>query len=113
MCALVTGVQTCALPISLSDRVGDDATQRHPDHAADAVGEREQQARILDAEPVNADQERRHESAAGRLSADTEGARQEQQAKHLAFAQELYNGRSEEHTSELQPLMRISYAVFR
>src|SRR3546814_8555191 len=24
----------------------------------------------------------------------------------------IFNGRSEEHTSELQPLMRISYAVF-
>src|SRR3546814_5321927 len=30
---------------------------------------------------------------------------------HLAYAQEIA-GRSEEHTSELQSLMRISYAVF-
>src|SRR3546814_2445080 len=29
-----------------------------------------------------------------------------------AFHQSLYIGRSEEHTSELQSLMRLSYAVF-
>src|SRR3546814_4064969 len=31
---------------------------------------------------------------------------------HAAFAVELQQHRSEEHTSELQSLMRISYAVF-
>src|SRR3546814_2643877 len=31
---------------------------------------------------------------------------------HAAHAARLLNGRSEEHTSELQSLMRISYAVF-
>src|SRR3546814_2514030 len=30
----------------------------------------------------------------------------------LRVGQQLLNGRSEEHTSELQSLMRISYAVF-
>src|SRR3546814_2571757 len=30
----------------------------------------------------------------------------------MLFGQALYDGRSEEHTSELQSLMRISYAVF-
>src|SRR3546814_2245606 len=32
--------------------------------------------------------------------------------KILAMTQEAWEGRSEEHTSELQSLMRISYAVF-
>src|SRR3546814_6029455 len=36
----------------------------------------------------------------------TDGVRREGQGHNLAF------GRSEEHTSELQSLMRISYAVF-
>src|SRR3546814_7063038 len=31
---------------------------------------------------------------------------------HRAFAKDPATGRSEEHTSELQSLMRISYAVF-
>src|SRR3546814_5103639 len=31
---------------------------------------------------------------------------------HLTYRRELREGRSEEHTSELQSLMRISYAVF-
>src|SRR3546814_3224540 len=31
---------------------------------------------------------------------------------HLSFQGFAYHGRSEEHTSELQSLMRISYAVF-
>src|SRR3546814_2414627 len=30
----------------------------------------------------------------------------------VAFARQAFNDRSEEHTSELQSLMRISYAVF-
>src|SRR3546814_10275503 len=34
------------------------------------------------------------------------------QQKLLEFAMALMNERSEEHTSELQSLMRISYAVF-
>src|SRR3546814_4820125 len=34
--------------------------------------------------------------------------------RHRLYSQALYRtGRSEEHTSELQSLMRISYAVFR
>src|SRR3546814_2325400 len=33
-------------------------------------------------------------------------------AQHAAYLNVAYGGRSEEHTSELQSLMRISYAVF-
>src|SRR3546814_7797029 len=72
-CALVTGVQTCALPISKADFYA--ALDRHlgiatvPDYAA-LIAEAGQDNALSDAY------------------------------------------RSEEHTSELQSLMRISYAVF-
>src|SRR3546814_7856769 len=39
-------------------------------------------------------------------------AKGEQQARLAAMRERLYGLRSEEHTSELQSLMRISYAVF-
>src|SRR3546814_1616714 len=39
-------------------------------------------------------------------------ARQEQRVREMAQDQILQKSRSEEHTSELQSLMRISYAVF-
>src|SRR3546814_1991162 len=67
-CALVTGVQTCALPIS-------------PEAPAEP-------------EPVTAD-------------AETEDAEAKPKRRRGGRRK-----RSEEHTSELQSLMRISYAVF-
>src|SRR3546814_10033453 len=73
-CALVTGVQTCALPISCSARVGLIDPLRLADGAARGRPLSRISARIA--------------GCAGRRS------------------------RSEEHTSELQSLMRISYAVF-
>src|SRR3546814_10138197 len=69
-CALVTGVQTCALPISPE-------SDRSPEAGSSRC---------------------RHANAASPLAADP------LQSDQL--------GRSEEHTSELQSLMRISYAVF-
>src|SRR3546814_4956095 len=65
-CALVTGVQTCALPISAVVQRGDGTQSRY-----ELVGVSDKTVIWRDA-----------------------------------------NGRSEEHTSELQSLMRISYAVF-
>src|SRR3546814_5471168 len=72
-CALVTGVQTCALPIS---------------GAASTVTRGS--------------------------SAPIENASAEVQAawKGRAWDRSVRPSRSEEHTSELQSLMRISYAVF-
>src|SRR3546814_2166585 len=69
-CALVTGVQTCALPISF-------------------------RARAL----VN---------AAGPFVLDLLHDAHQPTERRMRFVR----GRSEEHTSELQSLMRISYAVF-
>src|SRR3546814_3411689 len=46
----------------------------------------------------------------GERSLDENGARQEAATKNIVFQKGV--NRSEEHTSELQSLMRISYAVF-
>src|SRR3546814_6225607 len=51
----------------------------------------------------------------GERSLDENGARQEAATKNIVFQNGVNSrrcGRSEEHTSELQSLMRISYAVF-
>src|SRR3546814_2276556 len=94
-CALVTGVQTCALPISplrhfLHGDVGaHDAGQR----VAVGDGDRRQPERGGPHHQLLRMRARPQEGeVAGDLERDVE--------------------RSEEHTSELQSLMRISYAVF-
>src|SRR3546814_7406283 len=95
-CALVTGVQTCALPIldaELHDRpVG--APQNHHGDQQEAG-------------------DRGAEGAAGRglVSQGLEGHRTGP-SSDAGRALTGCRARSEEHTSELQSLMRISYAVF-
>src|SRR3546814_2838875 len=44
--------------------------------------------------------------------ADRRGGERDQRFQHLDLPLGIAAGRSEEHTSELQSLMRISYAVF-
>src|SRR3546814_1209448 len=73
-CALVTGVQTCALPISDSDY----------------------------------DLERLPEALESGMTWGYYSRPGGNEKRGIYY----YNGRSEEHTSELQSLMRISYAVF-
>src|SRR3546814_1938555 len=88
-CALVTGVQTCALPILLADI--------------------ETEAQIVSFAPWRAGEQFILAASDGRgfiaksddLLAETRKGRQVVTPR-----------RSEEHTSELQSLMRISYAVF-
>src|SRR3546814_4537289 len=96
-CALVTGVQTCALPISGSIRcdgararlsLAGQSGQERLDLSIDATGHYVADARIAEPDPA----------LEPTLSA-------------LGFVR-VPGGRSEEHTSELQSLMRISYAVF-
>src|SRR3546814_2430249 len=82
-CALVTGVQTCALPISLAGALDVDIEAVGNFHHREAEGG----VHFL-AVPVLLD---------------------ERQLRHKDL---LLTHRSEEHTSELQSLMRISYAVF-
>src|SRR3546814_2933789 len=106
-CALVTGVQTCALPISWcanSSRAG-----RPKPEAARGRWSKSGSGRCSNAEgiilPVS--------KAAQRLTFRVLKA-----IGPLRSAAESLSGRaarlvrSEEHTSELQSLMRISYAVF-
>src|SRR3546814_8995964 len=106
-CALVTGVQTCALPICTirSKRIGCVAAGHSAVLAARAGFRLPIQARPLQAlvsEPV-------------KPVIDTVVM---SNAVHMYISQSdkgelvLGAGRSEEHTSELQSLMRISYAVF-
>src|SRR3546814_3164950 len=92
-CALVTGVQTCALPISEAQPArGERVAERGPPWLAEIAA------------PARGD----------RAVEDLQHQRLERQ--HLVFQHQLrrqhHRARSEEHTSELQSLMRISYAVF-
>src|SRR3546814_5162895 len=78
-CALVTGVQTCALPICWAHR---------EQGCAGCHRERAPARRVAPVLPTACAHCLRHRCRSRR------------------------GGRSEEHTSELQSLMRISYAVF-
>src|SRR3546814_6973355 len=95
-CALVTGVQTCALPISSSRRIEDEAVA-----------------------PLRGKALRRAMAGASLLYSTVYGApctleinADGNLAGTAGYAGEDCDRRSEEHTSELQSLMRISYAVF-
>src|SRR3546814_8755429 len=113
-CALVTGVQTCALPIWLSIHAGDRIRWTENDHRRGLF---------------NADQAKIEAVESARVTVVTStGLRHELErsdpmlrrldltyALNAHMAQGLTSDRgirSEEHTSELQSLMRISYAVF-
>src|SRR3546814_968806 len=85
-CALVTGVQTCALPISRRELVAVEAQKA---------------AAALDLGIIG-DRDRRVVAVGGRHLHPAIAAR----------GDDAFDLRSEEHTSELQSLMRISYAVF-
>src|SRR3546814_1118182 len=112
-CALVTGVQTCALPICVERGHGGRRSRRHPRLSGrgrywtgdDAWTRR---VRHLGGGGGGCRQGRpvRHLYRCGR--------RLHHRPAHRAKGEEARQGhlRSEEHTSELQSLMRISYAVF-
>src|SRR3546814_6913010 len=96
-CALVTGVQTCALPIypatPFSRR---SAEARRPEPSGSAI-------------PTESRREAR-ETASSAKARDT--TRSHRPRVSPPFPASVRSWRSEEHTSELQSLMRISYAVF-
>src|SRR3546814_7283311 len=96
-CALVTGVQTCALPICDAARR---QCQRLVDRRVD-IGE------FLPRQPVHQVKIDRVDVAQAQRRDDALDMRQ-----RLDAPDRLLDVRSEEHTSELQSLMRISYAVF-
>src|SRR3546814_2571376 len=102
-CALVTGVQTCALPILLYRRLGYLGKSEYP--------RGEQMVRGRGVSPPSGC--RRAPTACARACGRGGWRRR---ARGRAFPTAFHSGgaasRSEEHTSELQSLMRISYAVF-
>src|SRR3546814_1560048 len=91
-CALVTGVQTCALPISPENR-----TMSQPENPLDTFRRTTAATvrAIAQRDDINVTYAPRGQGLVGKEVKVTLPAR-----------------RSEEHTSELQSLMRISYAVF-
>src|SRR3546814_7708376 len=109
-CALVTGVQTCALPIFRSHIDGSE----HRLTPARSIGIQE----LLGADvtmafdectPFPAD----HRTAADSMRLSMRWAEGSRAAFRDRPGYALFGiVRSEEHTSELQSLMRISYAVF-
>src|SRR3546814_4533742 len=111
-CALVTGVQTCALPIWPREGERADVRDRFIDFP-DLVGVDQQLA-------VGPDHLARQTSAADIVverQPDLELDVIEPRVDRLAaqpgqLLVRIAEPRSEEHTSELQSLMRISYAVF-
>src|SRR3546814_10566485 len=125
-CALVTGVQTCALPILIQTHRLDEAAYRGDfDLGFDQKGNND--LLVLTRPEIIADITRAYLDAgsdiastntfnANRISQADYGAEHlvadmNHAAAHIARA-EADAKRSEEHTSELQSLMRISYAVF-
>src|SRR3546814_6117925 len=121
-CALVTGVQTCALPISrlAARRTPIEETEKLVEAFAEAQPKQALNAKLTalfgrTLEVINRD---RASIIAGikRFS-----VRQRELAERIREARATVeqnagaaaaNDRSEEHTSELQSLMRISYAAF-
>src|SRR3546814_9400361 len=113
ICALVTGVQTCALPIAapeahgppLPEGSGDNAQARlHP--AGDDVHHLRTYRRGDARRAIAWKPSARHGALLVREYEQPLGA------DIVLDWHALHALRSEEHTSELQSLMRISYAVF-
>src|SRR3546814_6757866 len=92
-CALVTGVQTCALPIIVTAQKRGESINSVPISITAVSGDALRNQGIVDTESLT-------RVVPGFVVANT------------YFGSPVYYLRSEEHTSELQSLMRISYAVF-
>src|SRR3546814_9414486 len=109
-CALVTGVQTCALPIFDAGYTIYGWRQVPVDISV--IGEKAQRTRpeieqIMIAGPMPEEQDM------GEFEKNLYLIRRRIEKKVVAAQiNDFYICRSEEHTSELQSLMRISYAVF-
>src|SRR3546814_5200823 len=104
-CALVTGVQTCALPISRRRA----AARAWPGPARGARSDNARSSWNQDGGPGL----RAHGPDIIPHSRGRDCARRSANGRQEARARDREGtGRSEEHTSELQSLMRISYAVF-
>src|SRR3546814_3093101 len=104
-CALVTGVQTCALPICAGSGRSDGATS--------VFGAPSRSASVrTDAPPIIAAMQSARVQSHRLSDVFSIAAMQSGMDAIFAALCASVGGRSEEHTSELQSLMRISYAVF-
>src|SRR3546814_3100690 len=102
MCALVTGVQTCALPISIVSCAGSPTCAKRSTSRS-----RRWRLRCAAKPPFGRWLTNVVRGSRGRAVGGNEAQLQatpRQRSEHQI--------RSEEHTSELQSLMRTSYAVF-
>src|SRR3546814_3029557 len=114
MCALVTGVQTCALPISeavaLAQRSGIDAATLN---TALAGGWADSTLLQIFVPRMTAPVEQPLGTLATMLKdVENVAALARATGTEMAGLNGVLASRSEEHTSELQSLMRISYAIF-
>src|SRR3546814_10305438 len=99
-CALVTGVQTCALPIAMS--VDHATVKKIASLARIAISDAEADALVPELNNILGWVEQLGEVNVAGIEPMTAVI-----PNHLRLRE-----RSEEHTSELQSLMRISYSVF-
>src|SRR3546814_6170726 len=114
-CALVTGVQTCALPIlheAFETLVRADFSQSKEGAAIASARPREPKEVGAAADPTNLSYEEFTEARPGSARGSGNGANSLAGTYTDSIRDFLNLLRSEEHTSELQSLMRISYAVF-
>src|SRR3546814_3599296 len=119
-CALVTGVQTCALPISHLHRPGVDRTRQdqRPADGEPHRGDQRHRCRLGGQADRRLSRSGRGRPCDGRLSTGDRDGYLPRPLSDVAGEGGADHGqcrlalRSEEHTSELQSLMRISYAVF-
>src|SRR3546814_2135107 len=111
MCALVTGVQTCALPIS---RAAYDDSRRLK-FAKRPICGHARDVKFLDQLCFRRDAITRLQTPVAnriRYALLDRGIAWRSVLGGMASRRSVDSVRSEEHTSELQSLMRISYAVF-
>src|SRR3546814_8106246 len=110
-CALVTGVQTCALPI-LPAPERTDAYQRLARIAQHKLRQRHSGILMLDHSRTSASLKRGSQVGMPIEGLALQGDKQLPLGNTAGVGRDTHPLRSEEHTSELQSLMRISYAVF-
>src|SRR3546814_3165185 len=114
-CALVTGVQTCALPICLGRFVGVEAYEQAGGRVTRDLFSERDDGYLDDVKLVHKLALQKLKAKAKELEANWKWAKPMIEPDYgftAEFARVYPQPRSEEHTSELQSLMRISYAVF-
>src|SRR3546814_1574953 len=117
-CALVTGVQTCALPIYPRWGRGQETLGEDPYLTGTLATEFITGLQGDDPRYLKAIATPKHYAVHSGPEPLRHGFNVDPSERDLAetylpaFRRTIVDGRSEEHTSELQSLMRISYAVF-